>query len=130
MSSITIEANDAFSKTFQYLGGLQTFRKQKLKSILKKYGDDGVRSLQEYTPRDTGETASSWRYTITEDGDSVTLSFINDAQNDGIPIAILIQYGHGTGTGGYVQPNDFINPAMQPIFQKIADDAWKEVCAL
>jgi hypothetical protein len=58
------------------------------------------------------------------------LSFNNDAQNDGVPIAILIQYGHGTGTGGYVAPNDYINPAMKPIFQKIANDAWKEVRAI
>ena len=60
----------------------------------------------------------------------MTLAFTNDVQNQGVPIVILLQYGHGTGTGGYVQPNDFINPAMKPIFQKIADDAWKEVRSL
>jgi hypothetical protein len=128
--SITVKAEGDFSKTFKYLGNLQSFRKQKLMTILKKYGEEGVAQLRDMTPKDTGETASRWSYEITDKGDSVTLAFTNDAQNDGIPIAILIQYGHGTGTGGYVQPNDYINPAMKPIFQKIADDAWKEVRAI
>ena len=128
--SITVTTSSDFSKTFKYLGKLQSFKKEKLMSILKKYGDEGVESLSKMTPKDTGETASKWRYEITERSGSATLAFLNDAQNDGIPIAILIQYGHGTGTGGYVQPNDYINPAMKPIFQKIANDAWKEVRAL
>lgn len=128
--SITVSTNGDFSKTFKYLGNLQSFKKQKLMSILKKYGEEGVRSLREFTPKDTGETADSWSYEITEGDGAVTLSFKNSAQNDGIPIAILIQYGHGTGTGGYVQPNDYINPAMKPIFKRIANDAWKEVRAL
>lgn len=128
--SITVKAEGDFSKTFKYLGNLQSFRKQKLMTILKKYGDEGVAQLQKMTPKDTGETASRWSYEIIEKESTITLAFTNDAQNDGVPIAILIQYGHGTGTGGYVQPNDYINPAMKPIFQKIADDAWKEVRAL
>ena len=127
---ITVTTSGDFSKTFKYFGKLESFRKEKLRSILKKYGDEGVAQLQKMTPKDTGETASRWSYEITEKGETVTLAFTNDAQNDGVPIAILIQYGHGTGTGGYVQPNDYINPAMKPIFQKIADDAWKEVRAL
>ena len=130
MSGIKVSTSGDFSKTFKYLGKLESFRKQKLMSILKKYGEDGVAQLREMTPKDTGETASRWSYEITEGNGTVTLSFNNDAQNDGVPIAILIQYGHGTGTGGYVQPNDYINPAMKPIFQKIADDAWKEVRAI
>lgn len=130
MSGITVSTSGDFSKTYKYLGKLKSFRKEKLMSILKKYGEEGVKALRQMTPKDTGETADSWSYEITEGNGSVTLSFNNDAQNDGIPIAILIQYGHGTGTGGYVQPNDFINPAMKPLFQKIADDAWKEVRAI
>ena len=130
MSGIKVSTSGDFSKTFKYLGKLESFRKQKLMSILKKYGEDGVAQLREMTPKDTGETASRWSYEITEGNGTVTLSFNNDSQNDGVPIAILIQYGHGTGTGGYVQPNDYINPAMKPIFQKIADDAWKEVRAI
>lgn len=130
MSGISVTTSGNFSKTYEYLGKLKAFRKQKLMSILKKYGDEGVVALREMTPKDTGETASRWSYEIIEGDGSVTLSFNNDAQNDGVPIAILIQYGHGTGTGGYVAPNDYINPAMEPIFQKIADDAWKEVRAI
>lgn len=129
-TGITVTTSGDFSKTFKYFGKLEAFRKEKLMTILRKYGEIGVESLAEMTPKDTGETATSWRYEIQEKDNSVILSFVNDAQNDGIPIAILIQYGHGTGTGGYVPPNDFINPAMKPIFQKIAADAWKEVCAL
>ena len=128
--SITIKTSGNFSKTFEYLNKLQNFNKDKLMSILKKYGEEGVTSLSKMTPRDTGETASKWRYDITVNNGSAKLAFLNDAENEGIPIAILIQYGHGTGTGGYVAPNDFINPAMQPIFKKIADDAWKEVRAI
>ena len=130
MSGITVTTTGGFNKTYKYLGNLQSFRKQKLMSILKKYGDEGVRLLKEMTPRDTGETANSWSYEIKEKGETITLAFTNSAQNDGIPIAILIQYGHGTGTGGYVPSNDFINPAMRPVFEKIANDAWKEVRAL
>jgi len=128
--SITVTTSSDFSKTYKYLGKLQSFKKEKLRQILKKYGEQGVQSLMAATPKDTGETASRWSYEIEERNGSTILAFTNDAQNDGVPIAILIQYGHGTGTGGYVQPNDYINPAMQPIFQKIADDAWKEVRAL
>jgi hypothetical protein len=127
MSGISVTTSGNFSKTYEYLGKLKSFRKQKLMSILKKYGDEGVVALREMTPKDTGETASRWSYEITEGDGSVTLSFNNDAQNDGVPIAILIQYGHGTGTGGYVAPNDYINPAMKPIFDDIASRAWEEV---
>lgn len=130
MSGITVTASGGFSKTYQYLNDMKSFKRRKLMAILKKYGEQGVDRLKDATPRDTGETAESWSYEIIENENSVTLSFNNDAQNDGVPIAILIQYGHGTGTGGYVYPNDFINPAMKPIFQKIADDAWKEVRAI
>ena len=129
-SGIRVTTSGDFSKTFKYLGKLEEFKKKQLRAILEKYGKEGVESLRSMTPRDTGATAESWSYEIKETKKGMALSFNNDAQNDGIPIAILIQYGHGTGTGGYVQPNDFINPAMKPIFQRIADDAWKEVRAL
>ena len=128
--NIKVTTSGDFSKTFKYLGNIQSFKRNKLMSILKKYGEKGVANLREMTPKDTGETAKSWSYEITENGNTVTLAFTNDVQNQGVPIVILLQYGHGTGTGGYVQPNDFINPAMKPIFQKIADDAWKEVRSL
>lgn len=129
MSKITITGCD-FSKTIKHFEKLENINKKTLIGILQKYGEMGVSALEASTPKDTGKTATSWSYEIIEGDGEATLSFNNTAQNNGIPIAILIQYGHGTGTGGYVQPNDFINPAMKPIFQKIANDAWKEVRAI
>lgn len=128
--SIKVTSSGDFSKTYKYLNKLSSFKKQKLMSILNKYGQEGVKKLANATPIDTGETASRWRYEIEEKGDDVSLIFINDNVNEGIPVVVLIQYGHGTGTGGYVPPNDFINPVIKPIFQKLADEAWKEVRAL
>lgn len=130
MSGISVSTSGNFNKTFKLLENMKDFKRNKLIAILNKYGERGVQSLREHTPMDSGETANSWSYEIVEEEGKATLVFKNDAQNDGIPIAILIQYGHGTGTGGYVPPNDFINPAMSPIFKKIVDDAWKEVRAL
>ncbi len=95
--------------------------------ILDKYGREGVAALQETTPKDTGETSQSWFYKISRNNGIVSLSFHNSNQNNGIPIAIILQYGHATGNGGYVEGIDYINPALQPIFNKIAEEAWKEV---
>ena len=94
---------------------------------LKKYGEMGVRALQSNTPRETGLTAASWYYTISESKDGFTIEWKNRNSNKGVLIAAILQYGHGTGTGGYVRGVDYINPAMKPVFQQIADDAWKEV---
>lgn len=99
----------------------------KIEDILTKYGEEGVNALSEATPKDTGETASSWSYEIVKDSKGYRIYWRNSHVNEGIPIAILIQYGHGTGTGGYVQGRDFINPAMQVIFDNLADSAWREV---
>lgn len=96
-------------------------------SILDKYGRQGVIALESATPKDTGLTASSWYYTIKRQNGRVSLSFSNSNIQNGVPIAIVLQYGHGTGTGGWVEGRDYINPAIQPIFDKIAEEAWKEV---
>lgn len=96
-------------------------------SILDKYGREGVAALASATPVDSGKTASSWYYKIEHSHGAAILSFHNSNVNDGVPIAIILQLGHGTGTGGYVQGRDYINPAIQPLFDKIAEDAWKEV---
>lgn len=96
-------------------------------SNLRKYGEEGVRALEANTPKDTGLTASSWYYDIEQTRDTVTINWKNRNVNKGVLIAAVIQYGHGTGTGGYVNGIDYINPAMRPVFQKIAEDAWKEV---
>ena len=97
--------------------------------ILNKYGRRGVEALRATTPKDTGKTSQSWYYQINRSSDDtlITLSFHNSNVNKGVPIAIILQYGHATGTGGYVEGIDYINPALQPIFKEIADEAWKEV---
>ena len=95
--------------------------------VLDKYGREGVAALASATPVESGKTASSWYYEIKRQNGSVSLEFNNSNINQGVPIAVILQYGHGTGTGGWVQGRDYINPAIQPIFDKIAEDAWKEV---
>lgn len=94
---------------------------------LDKYGRAGVEALASATPVASGLTASSWYYEIENKNGSAKIKFLNRNIQNGVPIAIILQYGHGTGTGGWVQGRDYINPAIQPIFDKIADDAWKEV---
>ena len=116
-----------FSKLTRYL--------EKVKEVVKlgdldKYGREGVAALASATPVDTGLTASSWRYEIQHGNDSVSIAFYNDNIQNGVPIAIILQYGHGTRNGGYVQGRDYINPAIKPIFDKITEDAWKEVTRL
>lgn len=97
---------------------------------LNEYGRRGVDALASATPVDTGLTANSWTYEILRDSDTVQLHFINTNVNDGVSIAIIYQYGHGTGTGGWVEGRDYINPAIQPIFDKMVDDLCKEVTRL
>lgn len=129
-SGISLETKGDFSKTYKYFKDLSLFSSYKLMGVLEKYGEEGVKALQSTTPKDSGLTASSWSYEITVEKDLVTISWNNSNINDGVPIAVLIQYGHGTGTGGYVEGVDYINPAMHPIFKQIADSAWKEVNSL
>ncbi len=101
---------------------------KRLRKIMEKYGREGVSALSAMTPINTGETASSWTYEIVEDSDSISLVFNNSETTvTGIPIIILLQYGHGNGRGGYVQGRDIVNPAIQPIFDKLAEEAWREV---
>jgi len=94
---------------------------------LDKFGRAGVEALASATPVDTGLTASSWYYEINRQNGSVSIDFYNSNVQKGVPIAIILQLGHGTGTGGWVEGRDYINPAIQPIFDQIARDAWKEV---
>lgn len=94
---------------------------------LEKYGESGVKALVAATPKDTGKTAGSWSYDIDVSIGSTTITWSNSNVNDGVPIAIILQYGHGTGTGGWVAGYDYINPAIQPLFDKIADVVWMEV---
>lgn len=94
---------------------------------LNKYGRAGVEALAAATPKDTGKTASSWYYKIENKDRSASISFHNSNIQNDVPIAIILQYGHGTGTGGWVEGRDYINPSIQPIFDEIADSAWKEI---
>ena len=113
-----------FLKLTQYLEKT----KRAVKSInLDQYGDEGVAALASATPVNTGLTAKSWYYKIEKGKDSITISFNNSNIQNGVPIAIILQYGHGTRNGGWVQGRDYINPAIQPVFDKIANKAWKEV---
>lgn len=124
MLRITSRGN--FSKTKDHF---QKLLRHDQYSELDRFGRLGVEALSRATPIDTGETKESWGYRIFKDRRSITIEWYNTNSANGTPIAILVQYGHGTGTGGYVQGRDFINPAIQPIFDQIADDVWKKVRA-
>lgn len=116
-----------FSKTTRYF---QKAKKSAKITDLDKYGRAGVAALSSATPVDSGETANSWYYEIERQNGIVSINFGNSNVNNGVPIAIILQYGHATGTGGWVEGRDYINPAIQPIFDKLANDAWKEVTSL
>lgn len=96
-------------------------------SDLDKFGREGVAALASATPVDTGKTAASWYYDIKINKESASITFDNSNIQNGVPIAIILQYGHGTRNGGWVEGRDYINPVIQPIFDKIAEEAWKEV---
>lgn len=113
-----------FAKLVRYLE--KTNKKAKL-TDLDKYGIAGVEALSSVTPRDTGLTAESWYYEIKRQNGSVIIQFNNSNVVKGVPIAIILDYGHGTRNGGWVEGRHYINPAIQPIFDRIVDDAWKEV---
>ena len=106
---------------------LKHLMRQDLTSVLHRYGKRGVDALSAATPVDTGTTAASWDYTVTEAKGSATISWTNSNVNRGVPIVLLIEYGHGTGTGGYVQARPFIKETIGPILDELADALWKEV---
>ena len=121
---ISFRQKGDFSKTKRYFERVKAAARL---SILDKYGREGVAALASATPTETGKTASSWFYEISHDKGSATITFSNSNINKGVPIAIILQYGHGTGTGGWVEGRDYINPTIQPILDKIANEAGKEV---
>ena len=108
-----------------------TFLQKMLRTVklsrLDHYGRLGVKALEDATPVDTGETAKSWYYKISRKHDTVSIVWGNKNENDGEIIAVLLQYGHRTRNGGWVYGRDYINPALYPVFEKIAEDAWREV---
>lgn len=106
---------------------LEQLRRLRFESELRAAGRDGVRALAGATPRDTGETAASWDYQIKRTGTGYELVWINTHMGGRSPVAILLQYGHGTGTGGYVQGVDYINPAMSPVFEDVVAQLRKRL---
>lgn len=120
--------------TFRHKGDLSKTRRrlERMKgvarlSIFDKYGQQGVAALASATPKDTGKTASSWYYEIKRTENSVSITFKNSNIQNGVPIAVILQYGHGTGTGGWVEGRDYINPAIRPVFERIKNELWEEV---
>ena len=121
---VKFEVSGNFSNTERFLNQI---RHKDYLNVLDEFGRQGVQALQNATPVDSGKTAESWNYEIHQTEGTTELVWTNSNINDGVPIAIILQYGHGTGTGGYVQGRDYINPAIRPIFDKIAEKAWKVV---
>ena len=124
MSLMTFKQQGDFKNLSSFL---ERMKKPLKKTTLDKYGKEGVQALTAATPVDTGLTASLWHYDINMSKDSSSISFYNDNIDNGVPIAIILNYGHGTRNGGYVKGRNYINPAIQPIFDKLAQEAWKEV---
>lgn len=122
---VTVKQRGDLKKTLKFL---QHVSKASYKHVLSKYGEEGVRALASATPMDSGATAASWGYEIVEEGNGLKIVWTNSNLGNGwFPIALMLQYGHGTGTGGWIEGRDYINPAIRPIFDKMADAAWREV---
>lgn len=121
---VSIKSKGSFSKT-------EIFLERALrgidKNIIKRYAEKGLEALSFATPIDTGNTASSWSYQIATNKNSITIEYNNANIQNGIPIAILLQYGHATRNGGWVEGVDYINPALEPVFKALANELWKEV---
>lgn len=121
---VTVECKGDYKKTKRYLEKLVN---TDYFSNLQQYGEMGVAALRAYTPVDTGKTAESWYYEIESGPNRLAINWLNSNVNKGVNIAVIIQYGHGTGTGGYVQGRDYINPAMRSVFDNIAEELSREV---
>ena len=121
---ITFENSGSFNNTESFL---RSMSKMNIINILRPYAQEGVKALEYATPKDSGLAASSWDYEIVQSKGGYTIYWTNRDIENGFPVAIMLQYGYGTGAGGYVQGRDYINPAIKPIFDKIADKVWKAV---
>lgn len=123
-NAIVIRHKGDFKKSYKFLHHVL---KINYRSILDRFGKRGVEALSSATPTDSGETAISWKYDIEESAGQISIVWSNENINQGVNIAIILQYGHGTGTGGYVVGRDYINPALQPVFDEMANTVWKEL---
>ena len=121
---LTLTVKGDWSKSFDFL---QKASDMQIQSILEKFGERGVEALASTTPKRTGRTASSWSYSVNKTGKGWEVNWENSNVNQGVNIALIIQEGHGTGTGGYVSGIDYINPALGPVFNQLADEAFREV---
>ena len=121
---VKFEVSGGFTKTERFLNRM---KRREYLNVLDEFGRDGVQALRNATPVDSGATAEARDYETKRTRNSTETVWTNSNINDGVPIAVILQYGHGTGTGGYVQGRDYINPAIRPIFDKIAEKAWKVV---
>lgn len=121
---IVFKQKGNFKKTRKFLKRCSNLQ---LDDLLDQYGKEGVEVLARATPKDTGKTAASWSYAVHKSDGRITITWSNSNIVDGVPIAVILQYGHGTRNGGYVEGVDYINPAMRPIFERIAQRAWGEV---
>jgi len=123
---ISITSKGSWSKTES---SLKSMLKLDLTPILKRYGAIGVAALSAATPTDSGLASQSWDYVVERQGKTYSITWTNKDTENGFPVAIMLQYGHGTGTGGYIQGYDYINPAIRPIFDQIENEVWKVVTA-
>lgn len=124
MGVISFKYKGDFNKTEKFL---KKMKSSEFQNILEQYGQIGVDALSRATPVDSGTTAASWSYEIDRNNGGLAIYFLNSHENKGVNIAIILQYGHGTGTGGYVQGRDYINPAIKPVFDQMSSDLWKMV---
>lgn len=120
----SLQSSGSWKKTEDFLRAIKS---DKIYAALDKYGRLGVNALSSATPVESGISANSWGYEVERKAGRYSITWTNNHVVDGVPVVILLQYGHGTGTGGYVQGRDFINPALRPIFDKIADEVWRAV---
>lgn len=123
---LSIHSSGDFSKTIGWLKRLQRINEQ-ISKVAPAGAQRGVRALSQATPKDSARAAASWAYKIESSQTKTTITWTNSDIENGFPVVIMLQYGHGTGTGGYVQGQDFINPAIRPIFDEIAKTVWKAV---
>lgn len=121
---VKVTVKGSFNKSTKFLNRMKIFD---IDRILNKYGKIGATALTNATPKDDGSTAASWGYEIVKENKKVSIYWTNTDQNDGVYIAVILYYGHGTGTGGYVAGRDYIKPTIRPIFDSIAEEAWREV---
>ena len=121
---ITLQSYGSFKRTGNFL---EKMLKWDIRTILHDYGLRGVANLRAMTPKDTGKTANMWRYDVSITKTGASINWYNDNVNDGVPIALVIEYGHGTGWGSYVPPHPYINQALEPIYEDLANTVWSEV---